>query len=187
MFGGENPKDKKVCSNPIDPSKTSLSALDRSNGSSQYDLMSADLGESINLHCKDESTCSKVAERKDFFALIKPIKENIPTKINDAYLRSIKTKAQDNSQTSAKETSTLSLSFCQWNGRSYQTQEKLNFISSIDADLFCLQEVFQRLKELETIGDILCSKLRDTENGGGTVVLKSLNVQSRSKSLENLK
>jgi len=65
----------------------------------------------------------------------------------------------------------IPLVISQWNGRSIQNETKINYVRSLPGDLIALQEIWQRVKEVETIGTLVNYKVRPEGNGGGTATI----------------
>ena len=45
---------------------------------------------------------------------------------------------------------------------------KLNFLAAIDCDIYCIQEIWKHVNNLEVLGSVLSKKVRENQGGGGT-------------------
>ena len=79
----------------------------------------------------------------------------------------------------------LPLTLGQWNSRSFHSQEKMDFARTIKGDLLCLQEIWQRKKEVENLGEVIHITSRLHGRGGGTASIKSQ--QLKVQKLESFK
>ncbi len=68
----------------------------------------------------------------------------------------------------------------QWNCRSVHSEAKANFIRSAQADIFALQEIWQRSNNIINIGEVLNIPERKDYRGGGTATLchSSITIQT---------
>ena len=79
------------------------------------------------------------------------------------------------------EENTINIRLAQWNPRSLNTREKIDYIIGIDADIFALQEVWQRDTEVENLPfEIISKTTRLLERGGGTATLAKDHLRCRS-------
>ncbi len=79
--------------------------------------------------------------------------------------------------------SPIPFSLLQWNGRSIQNEDKLNFLKSMKPDIFAIQEIWKRSTVLKDLGIEMDFKERIEKRGGGTASLHNprINIQVLKK------
>lgn len=73
--------------------------------------------------------------------------------------------------TNISKEKSLKLKILQWNVRSLNSESKINYIKSLECDLYCLQEIWKQEENLHLIGRVLISKIRKNQRGGGTGII----------------
>ena len=79
--------------------------------------------------------------------------------------------------------SSISISISQWNARSVQSEEKINYLRSLPTDILAIQEVWQRQYNLPQIGRVMDISDRAYKRGGGTasMCMSTINLQVLKK------
>ncbi len=70
-----------------------------------------------------------------------------------------------------KANPSIPIRILQWNARSINSQIKVDFIKGLNSDLLCLQEIWQQVDNIKTLGKVLETVVRTESRGGGTATL----------------